>query len=116
MDGIWKGEIVRVVGVEVFVKVPRLAGDTVFGPCLIIEGLWTKDLKGEKLKAPGGTHTHPAEFWVGPDGPHEHQHEHKVHAKDKELRPKDPVLVGFLEGNTSAPVVLGRISTASAGT
>lgn len=112
--GLWQATITRVVGNAVYLKIPRLTANQIeFGPCLIIEGIWTKDIL-----------THTTELSTAGDhgghfdsdthlGGHTHSpnpHDHKIPAEGRDLKVNDAVIVGFLEGNSSIPIVLGRLT------
>lgn len=80
---IYRAEVVRVMGDgSVYVKVPRLTGQTPRGPYLVLEGPTTAD-------------------GVGP-----HTHTTNV------LALGDKVLVAYLEGSRDKLVVLGRYQPA----
>jgi hypothetical protein len=84
--GVWRAVVTRATG-GVWVEIPRLNPGRSYGPCDIVEGLWTP------ARVTGNTATTPA-------------HTHDVGA---DLAVGDRVVVGFLEGRPDDVVVLGRL-------
>lgn len=89
LGGVWRGTVDR-VGADgrPWVTVPRRGGRWSFGPCPVLEGLWTAG--GLTGAAGGHAHAH-----VAPAGL---------------LAAGDDVLVAFIEGVPDLVVVLGRLA------
>lgn len=96
--------VTRVEGDKVHVTIPRLAAQHEFGPCLMVEGLYTEDRVTRNKVETDGAH---AQF-TG-TGVHTHDHDHLIAPVGTELKAGDKVIVGFLSGIQGLPVVLGRL-------
>lgn len=85
--GLERAIVTRVSGpAHAFVRLVT-GGRHEYGPCPVVEGLWTDDAVTGAATA-GTAHVHPAGI---------------------ELAPGDTVVVGFLGGDPNAPVILGRL-------
>jgi hypothetical protein len=99
-SGLWIGEVAGVSDEGVMVTIDALDPAYEWGPCPIVEGVWTKDLRTSlgTLTADG-------------DPSHDHgPHDHKMTAKPP-LAAGDAVLLGQIGGYPDRWVVLGRLES-----
>lgn len=101
--GVWRAKVTKVVGAQVWVRVPRLASKVDYGPCEMLDNPYTPSLHTAltalaTAAAGSPAHTH---------GVLPSSHDHSLQTVP--LSVGDRVIVAFLEGRQDDVVVLGRL-------
>lgn len=97
--GVWQATVTRVEPGRVWIEIPRLTPGGEYGPCPVLQGVWTEQYRTEEETVA----THPG---VAPHAPHSHL----VAPLADVLAAGDEVIVASVEGFADRWVVLGRLT------